>query len=99
VYLELIEALRGCVAVHADETGWRIGALSAWLWVFTQQQITVYTIADNRSHEVVLDILGREFKGILVADCFLAYDHRTLADWLKQKCLGHLLKDLNFSFR
>jgi hypothetical protein len=94
VYLELIEALRGCVAVHADETGWRIGTLSAWLWVFTQQHITVYTIADNRSHEVVLDILGREFKGILVGDCFRAYDHRTLADWLKQKCLGHLLKDL-----
>jgi len=94
VYLELIETLRGCMAVHADETGWRIGSLSAWLWVFTQQHITVYTIADNRSHTVVLDILGREFKGILVADCFLAYDHHALADWLKQKCLAHLLKDL-----
>jgi hypothetical protein len=30
----------------------------------------------------------------LVTDCFLAYDHQDLKDWLKQKCLSHLLKDL-----
>jgi transposase len=42
----------------------------------------------------VIHILGKEFKGILASDCFLAYDHRDLAKWLKQKCLSHLLKDL-----
>lgn len=35
VYEELVRAIRECCAVHADETGWRIGTLSAWLWVFT----------------------------------------------------------------
>jgi transposase len=94
VYAELIEALRACVVVHSDETGWRIGLLSAWLWVFTERHITVYAIRDNRSHEVVIEILGRAFKGILVTDCFLAYDHRALLDWLKQKCIGHLLRNL-----
>jgi len=94
VYIELIEALRACVVVHADETGWRIGVLSAWLWVFTNQQITVYAIENSRGHEVVVHILGKEFKGILVSDCFLAYDHHELAAWLKQKCLAHLLKNL-----
>jgi hypothetical protein len=80
--------------VHSDETGWRIGTLSAWLWVFTNQHITVYTIGTSRGHEVVIEILGKEFKGILVSDCFLAYDHHALVKWLKQKCLSHLLKDL-----
>jgi transposase len=94
IYQEMTEALRACVVVHGDETGWRIGALSAWLWVFTSQKLTVYTIATSRSHEVVLDILGKEFKGILVSDCFLAYDHQALKNWLKQKCLSHFLKDL-----
>lgn len=74
VYENLAEALRKCTVVHADETGWRIGTLSAWLWVFTNQEITVYAIRPSRGHEVVLDILGREFKGVLVSDCFLAYD-------------------------
>ena len=94
IYQALLGALRACAVVHGDETGWRIGALSAWLWVFTSQKITVYTIETSRGHEVALQILGKEFKGVLVSDCFLAYDHHELEDWLKQKCLSHLLKDL-----
>jgi hypothetical protein len=95
VYEELIELISHSAIVHADETGWRIGPLSAWLWVFTNQQITVYTIQASRGHEVIVEILGQEFAGILSSDCFAAYDHHVLADWLKQKCLGHILKDLS----
>lgn len=94
IYQALIEALQACTVVHGDETGWRIGTLSAWLWVFTNQKLTVYTIETSRGHEVVVNILGKEFKGVLVSDCFLAYDHHELKSWLKQKCLSHLLKDL-----
>jgi hypothetical protein len=94
VYEELLDALRQCSVVNADETGWRIGTLSAWLWVFTHRDLTVYTIRANRSSDVVLDILGTAFAGILTSDGFLAYDDRRLKDWLKQKCLSHLLKDL-----
>jgi hypothetical protein len=94
VYEELIGALRACTVAHADETGWRIGTLSAWLWVFTTQDITVYTIETSRGHQVVLNILGQEFAGVLVSDCFLAYDAKALEEWLKQKCIAHLLKDL-----
>jgi hypothetical protein len=81
--------------VHVDETGWRIGTLAAWLWVFTNQEVSVYAIRDNRSSDVVIDILGQEFQGILASDCFLAYDEKRLTDWLKQKCVGHLLRELS----
>jgi hypothetical protein len=94
VYEELLEAIRQCSVVNVDETGWRIGTLSAWLWVFTHRDLTVYTIRANRSSDVVLDILGTHFSGILTSDGFLSYDDRRLKDWLKQKCLSHLLKDL-----
>ncbi len=94
VYAELLERIQQCSVVHADETGWRIGTLAAWLWVFTNRDVTVYAIRDNRSSDVVVDVLGREFKGILASDCFLAYDDRRLSAWLKQKCMSHLLKDL-----
>jgi hypothetical protein len=98
VYKELVEAIRCCAAVNADETGWRIGVLAAWLWVFTSRAITVYVIAERRSHEVVVEVLGREFRGVLVSDCFVAYDHRDLCQWLKQKCFAHFLNELsNFS--
>jgi transposase len=95
VYEELVEMIRRCACVHADETGWRIGVLSAWLWVFTSRTITVYTIAESRSHEVVVEILGEEFSGVLTSDCFTAYDHRALAKWLKQKCFAHFLHELS----
>jgi transposase len=94
VYRELIEAVQRSSVVHADETGWRIGTLSAWLWVFTNQEMTVYAIRDNRSSAVVVEILGRKFQGTLVSDCFVAYDDKKLQAWLKQKCLSHLLEDL-----
>jgi transposase len=94
VYQELVEVVRRSMVVHADETGWRIGTLSAWLWVFANQEATVYAIRDNRSSDVVVEILGEKFKGILASDCFVAYDDKRLTDWLKQKCFSHLLKDL-----
>jgi len=59
LYRELVEAIRRCAVVHVDETGWRIGVLSAWLWVFTSRQITVYTIEESRAHEVVWRSWGR----------------------------------------
>lgn len=94
-YNELIETLSKNAAVYSDETGWRIGTLSAWLWVFTNRETTVYTIRRNRGHEVVLDILGEEFSGTLVSDRFSAYDHKKLSGWLKQKCVAHLLRNLS----
>ncbi len=94
IYQQLVELLRQSEVVHVDETGWRIGCLSAWLWVFANQQITVYTIKASRAHEVILTILGREFAGVLVADCFKAYDAEALAAWLQQKCVAHLLRNL-----
>jgi hypothetical protein len=95
VYEELVATLRASAVVHGDETGWRIGTLAAWLWVFTNQETTVYTIQASRGHEVVLDILGAEFSGVLVSDCFRAYDAQALTDWLKQKRVGRLLRNLS----
>ena len=94
IYEELLEAIRQCSVVNADETGWRIGTLSAWLWVFTYHEVTVYTIRANRSSDVVLAMLGTHFSGILTSDGHLAYDDGRLKDWLKQQCLSHLLRDL-----
>jgi len=96
-YRELIEQLRLAMVVHADETGWRIGTVNAWLWVFTNCETTVYLIRSGkgaRGHEAVVQILGEIFEGVLVSDCFSAYDKDRLDEWLKQKCFAHLFKDL-----
>jgi transposase len=74
---------------HVDETGWKIGGRSAWLWVFADDHATLYRIRKRRAHDVVVEVLGEEFAGVLVSDCFLAYDP---LPFVKQKCLAHLLK-------
>ncbi len=62
------------------------------MWVFTNDWVTVYVIRADRSHAVIDEILGPDFGGVLSSDCFPAYDP---IDAEKQKCLGHLLKDLS----
>jgi transposase len=85
----LLVQLRQSRVIHSDETGWKIGGHNAWLWVFTNEQLSVYLIDPRRGHEVVESILGTDFAGVLVSDCFLAYD---ALHYTKAKCAGHLLK-------
>jgi hypothetical protein len=87
VYQELIELVLQLAQVHVDETGWRIGTLSAWLWVFCGRDGTVYTIRKSRAHEVVIDILGRQFRGILTTDGLMTYDAVAMADWRNRSTL------------
>jgi transposase len=91
-YELLLEALRQSHVVHADETGWRVGRLSAWLWVFSSKQATVYVIRTGqgaRGHQVPEDILGPDFDGYLVVDGLKTYDVLEVA---KGRCNGHLLR-------
>jgi len=88
-YDRLVEAARHSAVQHVDETGWTIGGRSAWLWVFADAHVTLYRIRPSRAHDVVVEVLGEDFGGVLVSDCFLAYDP-VACD--KQKCLAHLLK-------
>ncbi len=88
-YERLIEAARHSDVQHVDETGWKIGGRSAWLWVFADVHATLYRIRRSRGHEVVVEVLGEDYPGVLVSDCFLAYDPLSFR---KGKCAAHLLK-------
>ena len=89
-YQQLLLRLRASEVVHVDETGWKVAGQTAWLWVFTNDSLSVYTIDPTRAHEVVERILGEDFAGVLGCDCFLAYD--ALKTYTQSKCAGHLLR-------
>lgn len=90
-YLCLIHEIRGSGVVHVDETGWAISGDTAWLWVFTTQKCTVFTIRRGRGRDVPLDVLGEDFDGRVVSDLLAAY--RNLP-YKTAKCVGHLVRDL-----
>ncbi len=89
LYAKLIEILRASDRACVDESGWKVGGQPAWLWVFTNERVTLYWIDPSRAHEVVERILSTDFAGVLHCDCFLAYD--PLA-YDQQKCLQHLVR-------
>lgn len=84
----LKEALRRCGVVHADETGWRISRLGAYLWVFSSKDVTVYAIG-SRGGIVPEEMLGAQFEGVLVVDGYAAYD---ALECRKGRCVGHILR-------
>lgn len=88
-YQLLLDALRRAHVVHADETGWRIGRLNAWLWVFSSKDTTIYVIRRSRGHEVPAEMLGDDFDGYLVVDGLNVYDVLEIA---KGRCNAHLLR-------
>jgi transposase len=88
-YDRLEERARSTAVQHIDETGWRIGGKAAWLWVFADEQVTLYRIRPSRGHEVIIETLGEDYRGVVVSDCLLAYDPLTGP---KQKCFAHLLR-------
>ena len=88
---QLKQSVRDSEAIHADETSWWVGGQSAWLWVFTNPQLTLYTIA-NRSQEVIRRVLGDDYAGVLISDCLASYDPHP---GRKSKCCAHHLKAIS----
>jgi transposase len=89
VYEDLVDTIRGSPAVFADETSWWVGGPGYWLWVFTTAEQTVYRVDHSRGSNVVSDILGDDFEGMLVSDCLSSYDP---ARYAKHKCIAHHLR-------
>ena len=85
-YDALATELRQAPALHSDETSWWVAGPGWWLWVFTTQLLTFYVIAQSRGRDLLNDVLGKDFGGVLVSDCLATYDDATA---LQHKCYAH----------
>lgn len=90
-YEEIAEDIQKAGVLHGDETGWRVNGQTHWLWCFTSQAATIFTIERSRAGPVVLAFIKDCFDGVFVSDFWYAYNVLTCA---KQKCLVHLLREL-----
>ena len=85
------EALESAV-LHADETGWRVNGKTYWLWCFATQDLSFFLIDRSRGSPALMKFFTQEFAGTLVSDFWGAYNAVACAK--RQKCLVHLLRDL-----
>lgn len=89
-YEQLQAEVRASPVVHADETGWREDGQHTTVWTVSTAH-TVYVHHGRRTNEEIDGILGTDFGGTIVADCYAAYDHFLGP---KQRCWAHLLREL-----
>ena len=84
------EALPAKPVISPDETGWRVGGVSSWLWVFEAVDMIVYGITPGRGFEDATEILPATYDGKLARDGWAIY--RKFADAVHQTCNAHLLR-------
>jgi hypothetical protein len=77
-------------AVHADETYWTLDGLRSYYWIHATDKYIHFQFDTTRAGEVSRDLLGEDFAGTLVTDCYSAYDAQGAK--AKQKCLAHLAR-------
>ena len=96
-YEELLEDLPAQARLNIDETGHKQNGQRQWTWCFRAGLYTLFKIDPTRSADVLIEVLGAEFDGVLGCDYFSSYRryHRECGVLL-QFCLAHLIRDVKY---
>ena len=85
-------AIRASPGLNIGETGWRVKGVNDYLWVFTDKFHTAYRIIHSRGHQMVEEMLGEDYQGIINSDFFSTYNP---LPYRKQKCHTHLGREFH----
>jgi transposase len=96
-YNELLDRLPLETIVNVDETGHKENGGKFWTWVFKADLYVLFKIDKSRGSKVLIDVLGKEFNGVLGCDYFSAY-RKYMKDFNVsiQFCIAHLIRDIRF---
>jgi len=86
---EILESLR----VNADETGAKLNGKKHWLWLFINLNSVLFLLRKRRNHKVIIEVLGKEYHGILTCDGLKQYQKIVK---IIQRCWAHLLREAKF---
>ncbi len=92
-YLKLVGFIRNSRFVFVDETGLRVAGKRFWVWIFTTDTTTLVVIRPSRGKNVLQEILGKNYAGIIICDGHKAYPNYTNR---LQRCWAHLLREAEF---
>lgn len=89
-YDSLKHKIRGAKLLYIDETSFSVLGKNWWVWVFRSDTDLLLVIRNSRGNNVLEEILGKDYAGIVVCDCWRAYDF--LSSAILQRCWAHLLR-------
>jgi transposase len=96
-YEEILARLPGEAVLNIDETGHKDNGERWWTWCFRASLYTLFKIDRRRSGDVLIEVLGKEFNGVLGCDYYSAYRrYMREFDVTVQFCLAHLIRDVKF---
>ena len=72
-YEELAALLPLEAVLNIDETGHKDNGELWWTWCLRADLYTIYKVDARRSADVLLDLLGKDFDGVIGCDYFSAY--------------------------
>jgi transposase len=91
VYEGILNDVKQGTEIWADETGWRTGGKLWWLWIFANKRSAYYWPDQSRGSQVVEQVLGPIFYGILMVDGWHAYN-KLVCD--RQTCMAHIFRKI-----
>ena len=91
VYEEILGDVKGGSCIWADETGWRIRGQLHWLWAFANKYSAYYWIDKSRGGDVVNNLLGFFFSGVLITDAWGGYSK---IESKRQTCMPHIYRKI-----
>lgn len=96
-YEELLGCLPSEPRLNVDETGHKEKGEHFYTWCFRASLFVLFKIDPSRSSKVLIEVLGKEFNGVLGCDYFSAY-RKFMKDFgvAVQFCLAHLIRDVRF---
>ncbi len=91
---QMLTQIRASPVVNGDETGWRENGRNGYAWeVATPEGLRYFHYEHSRAGAVINEILGEDFRGVLVTDFYAGYNDTPGGQ--HQRCWVHLLRDLH----
>ena len=87
----LLTRLLASPFIHADKTKINVQGIDHYIWVLTDGIHVIFRITETRTTALLQELLNG-YNGTLISDFYGAYD---AIDCCHQKCLVHLIRDLN----
>jgi transposase len=84
-YQKLREQIKTSSLVNTDDTSWQTGGKASYLMGFKTKTTVVYQVRDQHRALEVLELIPKNYVGVLVTDRFVTYDAKVFNEVKQQK--------------
>jgi len=92
-YESYLEEIKISKFSHKDETSYRVGGETNWIWVYDTIKRVFYRLSKTRRKITLINDFGENPKQISINDCYASYNIFKL----QQICWAHIIRECKFN--